>query len=241
MSELITTIKKSDTNEILVSGRELHEFLEVSTPYSKWFERMVEYGFAVEVDFVVTDIFVPNSNGGKQNLVDHHLKIEMAKEISMIQRTDKGKRARQHFIQVEKNWNNPEMIIKRALDLQQHKILTLEAEIQENKRYTDFGKVVSMSDGSINIGSFAKLIFDNHGIKIGRNKLIEWLREHGYLMKQGREKNFPKQRYVEMGLFELMPTIIKRTNGDVQGGTTLITGKGQVRIAEHLKRELQGA
>src|SRR5690554_2758786 len=101
MSELITTIKKSDTNEILVSGRELHEFLEVSTPYSKWFERMVEYGFTVEVDFVVTDIFVPNSNGGKQNLVDHHLKIEMAKEIAMIQRSEKGKQARQHFIQVE--------------------------------------------------------------------------------------------------------------------------------------------
>lgn len=241
MSELITTIKKSDTNEILVSGRELHEFLESSERYSKWFDRMKEYGFVEGVDFTSVQKSTLVNNGAERVLDEHHLKIEMAKEIAMIQRSEKGKQARQHFIQVEKNWNNPEMIIKRAMDLQQHKILTLQAEIQENKRYTDFGKVVSMSDGSINIGAFAKLIFDNHGIKIGRNKLIEWLREHGYLMKQGREKNFPKQRYVEMGLFELMPTIIKRTNGDVQGGTTLITGKGQVRIAENLKRELEGA
>lgn len=238
MNQLIKTVQNTESNEILVSGRELHDFLESNERYSKWFERMKDYGFSEGVDFTSVQKSTLVNNGAERLLDDHHLRLDMAKEIAMIQRSDKGREARQYFIQVEKNWNNPEMIIKRALDLQQHKILTLETEIQENKRYTDFGKVVSMSDGSINIGAFAKLIFDNHGIKIGRNKLIEWLREQGYLMKKGREKNFPKQRYVEMGLFELMPTIIKRTQGDVQGGTTLITGKGQVKIAEHLKREL---
>lgn len=241
MTQLIKTIKNSETNEILVSGRELHEFLDSNERYSKWFSRMIEYGFSEGVDFTSVQKSTLVNNGAERILDDHHLKIEMAKEISMIQRNEKGKQARQHFIQVEKNWNSPDMIIKRAMDIQQNKILTLEAEIQQNKRYTEFGRVVASSDGAINIGAFSKLIYNKHGIKIGRNKLIEWLRNNGYLMKSGRERNFPKQRYVEMGLFELKPTIIKRTDGDVQGGTTLITGKGQVRIMEHLKNELEGA
>jgi anti-repressor protein len=163
----------------------------------------------------------------------------MAKEIAMIQRTDKGKQARQYFLQIEKMWNSPEMIIKRAMEFQQQKILQLETQIEKDKQYTNFGKVVSISDGSINIGAFAKLIFDKHGINIGRNKLMEWLRDKGYLIKTGREKNFPKQQFVERGLFEVKPTIVKRTEGDVQSGTTMITGKGQVKLIDVLLKEFK--
>ena len=236
MNQLITTLNNKQ-GEIIISGRELHDFLEVQTPYAKWFERMKEYGFGENIDFVVTDIFVPNSNGGKQNQVDHHIKLDMAKEIAMIQRTEKGKEARQYFLQVEKAWNSPEMIIKRAMDFQNQKIALLETQIQEDKRYTDFGKVVEMSEASVNIGAFVKIIFDKHGINIGRNKLFDWLRDKGYLIKSGREKNNPKQQYIEQGLFELRPTIVKRSEGDVQSHTTLITGKGQVKFAEILLSE----
>lgn len=236
MSELIST-QNNKQGEIIISGRELHDFLEVQTPYAKWFERMKDYGFGENIDFVVTDIFVPNSNGGKQNQVDHHIKLDMAKEIAMIQRTEKGKEARQYFLQVEKAWNSPEMIIKRAMDFQNQKISLLETQIQEDKRYTDFGKVVEMSEASVNIGAFVKIIFDKHGINIGRNKLFDWLRDKGYLIKSGREKNNPKQQYIEQGLFELRPTIVKRSEGDVQSHTTLITGKGQIKLAEILLNE----
>lgn len=77
-----------------VSARELHEFLEVETPYHKWFPRMCEYGFTENEDYSVTDIFVHNSAGGPQSKKDAALSIDTAKEICMIQRNEKGKLAR---------------------------------------------------------------------------------------------------------------------------------------------------
>lgn len=233
MNKLIAT-NQNDSGEIIVSGRELHEFLEIRTNYSTWFERMTEYGFDLNSDYILLSNFEKQNGRGGHNKVDHHIKIDMAKEISMIQRNEKGKQARQYFMQVEKMWNCPEMIIKRAMDLQQNKIIELETSISENRRYTEFGKVVAGSDASINVGAFAKMMYEKHGINLGRNKLFAWLRDEGYLIKVGRERNNPKQTYLEQGLFEVRPTIISRTQGDVESLTTLITGKGQVRLAEIL-------
>lgn len=238
MNELILT-SQNENGEITLSGRELHEFLEVSTPYTMWFERMKEYGFQENADYSLLHKIVKQNGSGGHNKVDHQIKLDMAKEIAMIQRTEKGKEARQYFLQIEKSWNSPEMIIKRAMEFQNKKILLLETKIHEEKPYTDFGKVVAISDGAINVGAFAKLIYEKHGINIGRNKLMEWLREKGYLIKQGREKNNPKQNYIEQGLFKVSPTIISRTEGDVQSSTTLVTGKGQVKLMEILKQEFR--
>ena len=236
MNQLIKT-RNNEQGEIIISSRELYEFLEVETPYRKWFPRMTEYGFVEGADYT-PDIFVHPLN--KQDTTDFLLKLDMAKEIAMIQRTEKGKQARQYFLQLERMWNSPDMVIKRALDFQQQKIISLETQIQEDKPYTSYGKVVSMSDGAINIGHFAKILYDDHGINIGRNKLIAWLRDNGYLIKQeGAEKNLPKQKYIEQGLFKVRPAFVKRTSGDVQSGTTLVTGKGQVRLTEILLHEFK--
>lgn len=242
MNELIPT-HQNDNNEILVTGRDLHEFLEIGTTYTQWFERMKTYGFTENVDFIVITKNVNDisSFGGVRKLTDHHIKLDMAKEISMLQRNERGKQARLYFIEVEKKWNSPEMIVQRAMEIQNQKVKELESHIEENKRYTEFGKVVEVSDASINIGAFAKLVYENHGIKLGRNNMLKWLRSNGYLIKTGRERNFPKQTYVEQGLFELKPTIVKRTHGDVQGGTPMITGKGQIKITERLLEEFKEA
>ena len=103
--ELIkVTVNEND--EQLVSGRELHEFLEVGTKYEDWLPRMTEYGFEENNDFHALKI--ENVTRGRVYFkTDHAIKIDMAKEISMIQRNEKGKRARQYFLQVEKVWNNP--------------------------------------------------------------------------------------------------------------------------------------
>lgn len=93
----------NENNEQLVSGRELYEFLEVATPYTQWFERMVEYGFTENVDFIGLSQKSEKPQGGRPT-IDHVMTIDMAKEISMIQRTEKGKQARQYFIQVEKEY-----------------------------------------------------------------------------------------------------------------------------------------
>src|SRR5690625_3092171 len=141
---------------------------------------------------------------------------------------------------IEQALLNPDTIIKLATNLkeEQQKRRQLEEQKKRDEPYTTFGKVVATSDASINVGAFAKLLYDEHGIKIGRNNLFKWLREKGYLMKSGRERNQPKQRYIEQGLFETTVALIKRSNGDVESITTMVTGKGQVVLAEKLREEM---
>lgn len=123
-----------DNDRPTVSARELHEFLEVETPYHKWFPRMCEYGFTENQDFSVTDIFVHNSAGGPQSMKDAQLTIDMAKEICMLQRNEKGKQARQYFIQLEKDWNSPEKVMARALQIADRKLRLLEDENAQQKQ-----------------------------------------------------------------------------------------------------------
>ena len=92
MNDLIK-VKINENQEPVISGRELHEFLEVKTHYKDWFPRMVEYGFVEGIDFCS---ILSESTGGRP-LTDHAIKLDMAKELCMIQRTDKGKQARQLF------------------------------------------------------------------------------------------------------------------------------------------------
>lgn len=103
MNELIKVTKDEHGNSV-VSGRDLHKFLEVSTQYTKWFDRMVEYGFTENKDFVAISQKRLTAQGNETTYTDHALTLDMAKEISMIQRTEKGKQARQYFIEVEKEY-----------------------------------------------------------------------------------------------------------------------------------------
>ena len=100
--ELIKIIEREGRQ--LVSGRELHEFLEIRTKYKDWFRRMFEYGFEEEIDFirVAQKRATNNLKNPVTTVIDHAISIDMAKEISMIQRTEKGKIARQYFINCEK-------------------------------------------------------------------------------------------------------------------------------------------
>lgn len=105
MNEIIKINYDNDRPTVL--ARDLHDFLEVQTPYHKWFPRMCEYGFTENVDYAVTDNFVHNPAGGPQHQQDAQLTIEMAKEICILQRNERGKQARQYFIQLEKRLEQP--------------------------------------------------------------------------------------------------------------------------------------
>lgn len=130
MTELIR-IDVNENQEPVISGRALHSFLEVATPYDKWFPRMVEYGFTDGLDF---STFLSESTGGRP-ATDHAIRLDMAKEIAMIQRTEKGKQARQYFIQIEKDYNSPEKIMARALQIAEKELsnLRLENKVQEQQ------------------------------------------------------------------------------------------------------------
>lgn len=124
MNELIPTTE-NENGEIVVSGRELHEFLEVNTRYNDWFPRMCEYGFIEKVDFIATTQKRVTAQGNEISYIDHAIKLDMAKEISMIQRNEKGKQARQYFIEVEKRYkqqslpNGLELALQAALKHEQ--------------------------------------------------------------------------------------------------------------------------
>lgn len=223
MEELI----KVDTNENLepvVSGRELHKILEVATAYKDWFPRMCEYGFVEGQDF---SSFLSESTGGRP-AVDHIIKMDMAKEICMLQRTERGKLARQYFIQIEKEYNNPEKIMARALRIAEQELSTLKIKAEEMKPKALFADAVSASHTSILVGDLAKLLRQN-GINIGQKRLFEWLREQGFLMKSGSSKNMPTQRSMEQGLFEIKESSYINSEGvTVVTKTTKVTGKGQI-------------
>ena len=226
MNEIIK-VTLNDEHDPVVSGRQLHEALEVKTPYSMWFDRMVEYGFTENQDFLLNN-FVKQTGRGGHNKLDHIIKLDMAKEIAMIQRTDRGKEVRQYFIQVEKDFNSPEKIMARALLLADEKIQKLETQIEADKPKVLFADAVSASHTSILVGELAKLISQN-GYKIGANRLFAWMRENGYLIKRkGSDWNMPTQRSMEMGLFEIKETNIQHPDGHVTiTKTSKVTGKGQ--------------
>ncbi|WP_270671354.1 phage antirepressor KilAC domain-containing protein [Staphylococcus hominis] len=220
-------IQEKEDGEIAISGRELHQALEVKTEYKKWFNRMSDYGFEENIDFTrVTQKCL--TQGGYQNMTDHALTLDTAKEIAMIQRSEPGKRARQYFIQVEKAWNSPEMIMKRALKMANNTINQLETQIEKDKPKVLFADAVATTKTSILVGELAKIIKQN-GVNIGQRRLFEWLRQNGFLIKrQGVDYNMPTQYSMERELFEIKETSITHSDGHTSiSKTPKVTGKGQ--------------
>lgn len=236
MKELIK-IEMNDNQEPIVGGRELHEALGIETRYSDWFKRMCEYGFVENQDYVlVTQKRVTNNpRNPYTEVINHAIKLDMAKEIAMIQRNEKGKEVRHYFIQVEKEYNSPERIMARALRVanEELKKLTvdvnkLQLEIKEQKPKVIFADAVDTSRTSILIGDLAKLIQQN-GFAIGQNRLFEWLRDNNYLIKSGERRNMPTQKSMELGLFEVKERSVINPNGSNRlTRTTKVTGKGQI-------------
>jgi len=226
MNELIN-VTLNDNHEPVVSGRQLHEALEVKTKYADWFNRMIDYGFAENQDFLLLKNEQQTGRGG-HNKVDHIIKLDTAKEIAMIQRTERGKQVRQYFIQVEKDFNSPEKIMARALLMADQKVHKLEAKIEADRPKVLFAEAVSASHTSILVGELAKLLKQN-GVDIGATRLFSWLRAHGYLIKRnGRDWNMPTQKSVEMGLIRVKETSITHADGHITvNKTPLVTGKGQ--------------
>ena len=223
MNELIKVTY--DNDRPAVSARDLHDFLEVKTAYKDWFPRMCEYGFTEGEDFCS---FLSESTGGRP-AQDAILTIDMAKELCMIQRNEKGKLARQYFIQIEKDWNSPEKIMARALKIAKDKIMRLETKVEEDKPKVLFADAVSASHTSILVGELAKLLRQN-GEDIGQNRLFAWLRDNGYLIRRsGTDYNMPTQRAMEMGLFDIKETAITRSDGSITISKTVkVTPKAQI-------------
>lgn len=226
-----------ESEQPTVSARELHEGLGINTKFSTWFPRMCEYGFEPERDFKKCYPNLGSGFNGGQNATDYQISIDMAKQICMIQRTDKGKQYRQYFIDLEKAWNTPEQVMARALKIANNEIDRLKADnkvlIADTERMKPkeiFADAVESSRTSILIGDMAKLICQN-GHEIGQNRLFEWMRQNDYLIKCGGSKNMPTQKAMEQKLFEVKERTVVNPDGSVRiTRTTLVTGKGQIHF-----------
>lgn len=125
---------------------------------------------------------------------------------------------------------NPDTIIELATILkeEQEQRKMLEAKIELDRPKVEFAEALEVSPSCISIGDLAKLLHQN-GVDIGRNRLFEWLRENGYLMKNVQRglKNVPTQKTREMKLFEVEPTVHYEHGEPVESSTTVVTTKGQ--------------
>lgn len=235
----IIPITDEASGDIRISARQLHMVLDVTTRYNDWFPRMCEYGFTEGKDFnLLKNEYVQNEGGRtvKRHLLDHLMTLSMAKEIAMLQRTDKGKQVRQYFIQIEEDWNRPEKIIARALIVSNRLLddaraqLTAATErIALDAPKVRFAESVEGSKSCILIRELAKVLKQN-GYDTGEKRLFETLRRDGYLIRsEGADHNTPTQRSMNMGLFVIKKRSISTPNGETIVQTTpTVTGKGQV-------------
>lgn len=231
MTELLK-VKQNENLEPVISGRQLHEFLEVKTAYKDWMPRMIEYGFIEGVDF---SSFLSESTGGRPS-TDHLLKLDMAKELSMIQRTDKGKEARQYFLKIEKEYNSPEKVMARALQIAQKELSTLKIEnniktqqIAELKPKADYTDKILKSKSLVLTSQIAK----DYGMSAQElnkalNKLkIQYKMNNQWLLY----RQYHDKGYTSSETFEFTDK-----NGNLQTNlTTKWTQKGRLFLYNKLK------
>lgn len=221
MNDLIK-VNYDNADRLTVSGRELHAALEVKTDYPHWFDRMKEYGFTEGEDFQSN---LSESTGGRP-ATDHMVTIPMAKELCMLQRTEKGSFFRKYFIKVEEAWNSPEMIMKRALEIANSRVkelqinvanLTVDNEIMRPKaEYFD-----ELVDRNLltNIRDTAK------ELKVKQKDFVNFLLDKKYLYRDKSGKLLPYAKHADSGLFELKEFINDKTG--FSSTQTLVTPKGK--------------
>ncbi len=239
MNELIKITYDNDTPR--VSARELHGFLEVGTKYQDWFPRMCEYGFSPGEDFNLLKnekVQIEGSRAVTRHIDDAALTIDMAKEICMLQRNEKGKQARQYFIQLEKDWNSPEKVMARALQIADRKIRYLSDENAQQKQLlaefspkASYYDVVLQTKDAIAISVIAK---DYGKSAKWLNKLLH---EKGIQFKQGRTWLL-YQKHAEQGYTKSKTEVYSKPDG-TQGTNihTYWTQKGRLFIYDLLKAD----
>lgn len=230
----IIAITYNDKDEPVISGRELHERLEIKTPYTQWFDRMREYGFEESSDYMTYHKNVIRSDGVEmpKQTTDHVLTLDMAKQLCMIQRTEKGRTFREYFIEVEKAWNSEPQIMARAmkimtkrLDGLTEQVKTLEAENSQ--------KTVELAIAQPKAEYFDALVDRNlltsfrdtaKLLHINEKSFVKFLLSHEYVYRDKNGKLCPYSKKND-GLFEIKECYNEKT--DWRGTQTLITPKGR--------------
>lgn len=224
MNELIK-VHYDNADRPTVSGRELYDALEVKTAYKDWFPRMCEYGFSEGKDYCS---FLSDRSDGKAGKprTDHQITIPMAKELCMLQRTEKGKQMRQYFIAVEEQWNSPDAIMARALQLSNAKLKQLQVTVSELTVENQIMKPkAEYFDDLVDRNLLTGIRETAKEFQIKQKDFVTFLMDKKYLYRDKKGKLMPYAKPLQDGSFEL-----KETKNDAtawSGSQTMITPKGR--------------
>lgn len=175
-----------------VNARELHAFLEVGKDFSTWLkDRIDQYGFVENQDFIIFPEIGENSSGIKRGRPskEYHISIDMAKELAMVERNDKGKQARQYFIECERIAKDPMALLsdpKRLLELTQvyaKKNLELENKVAEQQPKVEGYDRITLCDGGLNMTNTAK------NLEVPPRQFTKFLIENRWVYRRAGGKN----------------------------------------------------
>lgn len=214
-----------------VSARDLYQFLQPTERFSSWFDRQLQYGFENGVDYVGCKVF---NTLARQELQDFYITIDMAKEISMIQRSEKGKQARQYFIECERRAKHPAFQIphtlSEALRLAADQAETIEqqqARLALAEPKAAALDVIGSAEGSLGIRETAKTI------GIPQNKFVAWCVNNEWMYRDHKNKLQPYSGRIQQGYMEQRPVTFNGRDGAVRAATQpMFTPKGLARLAQ---------
>lgn len=208
MDQLIPIDHRGDGTSI-VSGRALHAGLEIATPYAKWFARMAEYDFIPGQDYEDISVPVPSERSDRTyEQTDHALTLDTAKEIAMLQRSERGREIRRYFIAAEKRLRElatagtavqlPQDYASalRALASEVEERQRIEARAKELEGPAESWAALAEAKGDYDLRDAAQILSRAPGIRIGQNRLADKLREWRWTGENGR----PYQPFVDRGL-----------------------------------------
>lgn len=231
-----------DGDEPTVSARDLHAGLEIKSNFTTWFDRMCEYGFT-ELDYKKCFPNLESGCNGGQNMIDYQISVDMAKQICMIQRSEKGRQYRQYFLDLEKAWNTPEQVFARALKMADQTIAKLKDSVKslstevnmknqiigELKPKADYYDEILNNPGLVTITQIAK----DYGMS--GKRMNEVLHDLGIQYKQS-DQWLLYSKYHGMGYTHSKTVDIVRSDGrpDVKMNTKW-SQKGRIFLYETLK------
>ena len=214
-----------------VSARDLYQFLQPTERFSNWFDRQLQYGFESGVDYLGCKVF---NTLARQELQDFCISIDMAKEVSMIQRSEKGKQARQYFIECERRATQPAFQIPQTLSEALRLAATQAETIEQQQERLALVEpkaaaldVIGAAEGSLGVRETAKTI------GIAQNKFVAWCVNNEWMYRDSKDKLQPYSGRIQQGYMEQRPVTFNGRDGTARATTQpMFTPKGLARLAQ---------